>query len=152
MFKNQQINEKEIETIIGQSVKVKGNFQTNGSMQIDGQLEGSLKIGNDLIIGEGASIVANAESNRMMISGKVSGNIKTKESLEITETATIDGDIETKVISIDPGAQINGKIKMVKMSTDEKNELTKEVKNIATTKTQVTTSGKRNAPINDGEK
>lgn len=152
MFKNQQINEKEIETIIGQSVKVKGNFQTNGSMQIDGQLEGSLKIGNDLIIGDGASIIANAESNRMMISGRVTGNIKAKESLELTETATIDGDIETKIISIDPGAQINGKIKMTKMSVGEKNELAKEIKNTVATKAQTSADVKKNTTTNDGKK
>ena len=75
MFKNQQIDEKSIETIIGHSVKVKGNFQTDGGMQIDGELEGSLKIGTDLIIGENAKIVANAQADRIMDCYYFNGNL-----------------------------------------------------------------------------
>ncbi len=112
MFKNQPINEKDIETIIGPSVKVKGNFDTAGSIQIEGYLEGTLKIGNDLIVGEKAEVIANLRANRIMIAGKVKGNIKAKQSLEITETARIEGDIEAKVLSIDAGAIVNGKVKM----------------------------------------
>ena len=123
MFKNQPIDEKGIETIIGHSVKVKGNFQTDGGMQIDGEMEGSLKIGTDLIIGENAKITANTQANRIMISGKIKGNIKANESLEITETAKIDGDIETKVLSTEPGSQINGSIKMSEISEKEKIEI-----------------------------
>ena len=126
MFKNQQIDEKSIETIIGHSVKVKGNFQTNGGMQIDGELEGTLKIGTDLIIGENAKIIANAQADRIMVSGKIKGNIRAKESLEITETAKIDGDIETKILSTEPGAQINGTIKMSEASEKEKASIIKE--------------------------
>lgn len=129
MFKNKQINEKEIETIIGQSVRVKGDFHTKGSMQIEGQLEGTLKIGSDLIIGDGAKIIANAQANRMMISGEIHGNINAKESLEITETAVINGDIEAKVISVDPGAQINGKIKMGGLTEQEKAKMIEEYEN-----------------------
>ena len=113
MFKNQPINEKEIETIIGPSVKVNGNFETKGSIQIEGHLEGTLKIGSDLIVGEKANVVANLQAKRIMIAGEVKGNIRAKESLEITESARISGDIEVNMISIDPGAQINGKIKML---------------------------------------
>ncbi|MEA2088833.1 MAG: polymer-forming cytoskeletal protein [Patescibacteria group bacterium] len=120
MFKNQQIDEKSVETIIGHSVKVKGNFQTDGGMQIDGEMEGSLKVGTDLIIGENAKIKADAQANRIMISGKIKGNIKANKSLELTETARIDGDIETKILSTEPGAQINGSIKMSEISGKEK--------------------------------
>lgn len=127
MFKNKQINEKEIETIIGPSVKVKGNFVTKGSMQIEGELEGTLKIGNDIIVGEGAKIVASVSANRIMVSGEIKGNIKANESLEITETAKIEGDIESKVISVDAGAQINGKVKMVELTAQEKNEIIEEI-------------------------
>ena len=127
MFKKEQINEKEIETIIGSSVKVKGNFITKGSMQIDGELEGTLKIGSDLIIGEGARIIASINANRIMVSGSIKGNLKANESLEITETARIEGDIEAKVFSVDAGAQINGKIKMAELTAQEKSQIIEEI-------------------------
>jgi cytoskeletal protein CcmA (bactofilin family) len=127
MFKNKQIDEKEIETIIGPSVKVKGNFITKGSMQIDGELEGTLKIGNDLIVGEGAKITANVNANRIMVSGSIKGNLKANESLEITDTAKVEGDIESKVFSVDAGAQINGRLKMAELTAQEKSEIIEEV-------------------------
>lgn len=112
MFKQQQINEKEIETIIGPSVKVKGNFQTKGSMQIDGQLEGTLKIEESLIIGEGAKIIASIKAKKISISGEVKGNISASESLTLSSGSKIEGDIETNEFSVASGAIINGKIKM----------------------------------------
>ena len=122
MFKQEQINEKEIETIIGPSVKVKGNFQTKGSMQIDGQMEGTLKIEESLIIGEGAKITANIKAKKISVAGEIKGNISASESLTLSEGSKIEGDIETNIISIAPGAVINGKIKMGEAQNQEKIE------------------------------
>ncbi|MCK4745251.1 polymer-forming cytoskeletal protein [Candidatus Parcubacteria bacterium] len=120
MFKQEQINEKGVETIIGPSVKVKGNFQTKGSVQIDGQLEGTFKIEEDLIVGENAKITANIQAKKISVAGEIKGNINASESLTLSEKSRIEGDIETDVLSAAPGAIINGKIKMGQKQNLEK--------------------------------
>lgn len=101
---------KDAETIIGPSIKVKGNFNGKGNIIIDGTLEGSLKTDANVFIGEKARVNANIDANEALISGEISGNIKIKKYLAIGKTAYITGDVQCGEISIERGALINGQI------------------------------------------
>ena len=109
---NREVDFKEAETIIGPSVKVKGNFYGEGNMIIDGIVEGSVKTSKNLLIGDKAKIAASIEAHEANIGGEITGNIKVKGYLEITATAKISGDIEANEISIARGATFNGKCAM----------------------------------------
>jgi len=104
---------KDAETIIGASVKVKGNFQGQGNIIIEGALEGSLKTDANLFIGDQAKVVANIEAKDAMVNGEIRGNIKAKGYLAIGNTAKIFGDVQYSELSIDKGATINGQILML---------------------------------------
>ncbi len=111
--KNQAIvNNKSIETIIGPSVRVEGDFKGEGDLIIEGILVGSLQTKNNLKIGENAVVEAGIKANNAFISGKVKGNLVIKGKLEITGTAIILGDIKTQLISIESGAIIQGSVTM----------------------------------------
>lgn len=120
MFNKEEVsvNVKDAETIIGPSIKIKGNFHGQGNMIIEGIVEGSVKTINRLLIRNKAKITASIEAKEIQVGGEVRGNIKVKGYLEITSTAKIFGDIETSEISIERGAVINGKINMVKEVKD----------------------------------
>lgn len=111
--KNQAIvNNKNIETIIGPSVKVEGDFRGEGDLIIEGILVGNLQTKNNLKIGEHAVVEANIRANNAFISGKVKGNLIIKGKLEISSSAIILGDIKTQLISIESGAIIHGSVSM----------------------------------------
>jgi len=116
---------KDAETIIGASVKVKGNFQGQGNIIVEGTLEGSLKTKANLFVGDKAKVVANIEVHDAIINGMVSGNIKTRGCLSIGSSAKIMGDIQCAEISIDKGASINGQLLM---TSDEDKKIVKEEK------------------------
>jgi cytoskeletal protein CcmA (bactofilin family) len=101
---------KDAETIIGGSIKVKGNFHGQGNIVIEGHLEGSLKTNASLFIGEKAKIVADIEAQDAIINGEVYGQIKVKKYLSLGATAKIFGDIEYSEISVQHGATINGQL------------------------------------------
>jgi len=105
-------NIKTAETIIGPSIKVKGNFHGQGNIIIEGEVEGSVKTENNLLIGDKAKITANIESKEAKIGGKIIGNIKVKGYLEITSSAKITGEIEAGLLSIEKGAMVNGRCTM----------------------------------------
>jgi cytoskeletal protein CcmA (bactofilin family) len=111
MFKPQDKNEifKEVETIIGPSIKVKGNFNGQGNIVVEGILEGGLKTRGNIFIGDKAHITASIEANDARIGGTVEGSIKIKGDLKVTQTAKITGDIECQSMSIEKGAILNGK-------------------------------------------
>ncbi|HNX10562.1 MAG TPA: polymer-forming cytoskeletal protein [bacterium] len=111
MFKkeNHPENFKDVETIIGESIKVKGNFNGNGNIVIDGLLEGSLSTKGNVFIGEKAKIAGNVSAQEIIINGEISGNLNVKETLSVGSTARIYGDIECANMSIEHGAIFNGK-------------------------------------------
>ncbi|PIT94552.1 hypothetical protein COT98_03105 [Candidatus Falkowbacteria bacterium CG10_big_fil_rev_8_21_14_0_10_39_9] len=111
---------KDVETIIGESIRVKGNFNGNGNIIIDGSLEGSLKTKGNVFIGPKAKVTGSIEAQEVIINGEISGNLLVKDYLTVGETAKINGDIECNRISVDTGAIINGKCQMVKVSPSQK--------------------------------
>lgn len=113
---------KEVETIIGPSIKIKGDFHGMGNIIVDGCVNGSLKTNNNLKIGEKAKVTANVEAKEAKIGGEIKGNVKIKGYLEITSTAKIFGDIEANSLSIERGAIINGKCSMGPATQDRTEE------------------------------
>lgn len=101
---------KDAETIIGASIKVKGNFHGQGNIVVEGQLEGNLRTEANLFIGDKAKIAANIEANDAIINGEVKGSLKIHQYLVLGSTAKIIGDISYAEISIEKGATINGQI------------------------------------------
>lgn len=101
---------KDAETIIGASIKVKGNFHGQGNIVVEGQLEGNLRTDANLFIGEKAKVVANIEASDAIINGEVKGGLKIHQYLAVGPTAKIYGDINYCEISIEKGAIINGQI------------------------------------------
>jgi len=106
MSKNQ-----ELETIIGPSVKIKGNFSSNGNIQIEGTLSGSLETSGDIKVGQEAKIQANIIAGNILVAGQITGTIKAT-NVVLTASAKITGDIETKALTIEEGATFNGKCAM----------------------------------------
>jgi len=98
------------ETIIGASIKVKGNFQGQGNIIIEGALEGSLKTDSNVFIGEQARVVASLEAKDAIVNGEVRGNIKARGYLAVGGTAKIFGDVQYGEISVEKGATINGQL------------------------------------------
>jgi cytoskeletal protein CcmA (bactofilin family) len=114
MFKsdNKSKNVQDIETIIGPSVKLEGDFEGSGDMVIDGIVIGSIKTKNFLKVGTEAKIKANIDAQNAFISGEVSGNISVKGNLELTTSAKINGDVFCHSLAVEKGALLNGKVSM----------------------------------------
>ena len=104
--------QKNVETIIGPSVKLEGKFKGEGDLIVEGILIGGLETKKNLKVGTNAIIQANVRADNAFVSGKIKGNISVKGKLEITNTAIILGDIRAKIISIESGALIQGKVIM----------------------------------------
>lgn len=118
--KEEKMNNKEAETIIGPSVKVSGDFNGNGNIIIEGTFEGNLKTSGSLYIGDKAKIKANIEAKEARFGGELNGNIKIDGHLDISPSARITGDIICSDISIAKGAILNGNCSMKNTPTTAK--------------------------------
>ncbi len=112
LFRDHEMSNEEVKTIIGPSVKVEGNFSGEGSMAVEGVVQGSLKTNSNLQVGPQAKIKAEVEARNLFLSGEIRGNIKVTEKSKLTSTARVFGNIDTGVLSVEEGAIINGKCTM----------------------------------------
>jgi cytoskeletal protein CcmA (bactofilin family) len=123
MFEKQKgevvVNEGAAETIVGTSVKLKGNLKSDGDVVIDGVVTGEVKTKGSVKIGPNANIIANVKAKNVAISGAVQGNVEAQDRLEISETGKVLGDIAANVLSIAPGAVFSGKSTMVEVHKEE---------------------------------
>jgi cytoskeletal protein CcmA (bactofilin family) len=115
---------KDVETVIGSTVKIEGDFKGEGDIIVEGIVEGTLKTRRNLTVGENAKINASVEAGNAFVAGIINGNVKIGEALELSGTAKIKGDVEAKILTVATGAQINGVVKMggeaVAVETEEK--------------------------------
>lgn len=108
----------EPETIIAASVKVEGDFASQGNVLIEGMVEGSLRTERDLRVGERARIIADVFAANAIVAGEIRGNLSVGERLELESTARVHGDVKTKVLVVASGAVINGKLQMTTEATE----------------------------------
>jgi cytoskeletal protein CcmA (bactofilin family) len=102
----------EVETVVGPSVHVEGDFASEGNILVKGTVSGSVKTSKLLTVESGARIIANVRAGDAVISGEIKGNVKVIERLELTGTARVLGDIECGVLVVEAGAAIQGKVMM----------------------------------------
>jgi cytoskeletal protein CcmA (bactofilin family) len=111
MFKNEKdAPVQESETVIAPSVRVEGDFVSEGNVRIEGWVNGSISTERDLFVGEQAKITANVVARNAVLSGELHGNLRVIDRLELTATAKIHGDIQTKVLTVAPGAIMKGQL------------------------------------------
>lgn len=102
----------DIETVVGPSVHVEGDFSSEGNILVKGMVSGNVKTSRLLTVEPGAKITANVKASNAVISGEIKGNVRVLERLDLTETARISGDIFCKVLSVEAGALVVGKVTM----------------------------------------
>ena len=106
------LESKDIETIIGPTVHVDGNFTGAGDVVVEGQVSGTLKTSKNLRIGEQAIIKADIEASNITVGGEIRGHVNCLGRIEILPTGKIFGNVDTKTIAVAHGAVLHGKITM----------------------------------------
>ena len=109
-------NSDSLNTLIGKGTSLKGDVIVDGSLRIDGELEGSLKANNFLIVGKSGILKADVDVKNAIIGGKIIGNVSVEEKLELESSSSCTGDLKAKVLQISPGAVFDGNCTMSKTS------------------------------------
>lgn len=102
----------EVETVVGPSVNVEGDFVSEGNIVVKGTVSGSVKTSKLLTVEKGAKIFADVKAGNAVVSGSIKGNVKVADRLDLTATAQVGGDVTCKVLSVEAGALIQGKMTM----------------------------------------
>ena len=105
-------NETQISTIIGMNAECDGDFKAEGSIRIDGTVNGGVTVTDTVIVGASGCINGDINSKKVIIGGEVYGNLNVPEKVELTSTARVIGDITTNGLVIDEQAIFQGSCNM----------------------------------------
>jgi cytoskeletal protein CcmA (bactofilin family) len=106
--KTQDGNDQENFTFLGKGVDFKGVVNFDGTVRIDGRLEGEIHTTGTLIVGEHAVIKGIISAGILMTSGKINGTVTATEKIHISKPGILIGDIRTPAIAIEDGAHFHG--------------------------------------------
>ena len=102
---------------IDQGSEFEGKLSFKDTVRIDGTFSGEITSDNTLIVGESGQIMATIRSVCVVISGLVEGNIIASDQIVLHKSAVVNGDLESPVVIMEEGAQLNGNVKMGKASS-----------------------------------
>jgi cytoskeletal protein CcmA (bactofilin family) len=97
------------ESVIGADVEIIGTVKSNGTVRLDGKLEGELLCVGNAILGKSAQVKGNVTATSVTIEGKINGNILAKDKIEMKATATVNGDIKARRLSVEDGVTFVGR-------------------------------------------
>jgi cytoskeletal protein CcmA (bactofilin family) len=99
-------------SVLGPTLKFKGELSAEEDLMIHGSIEGSIRHTSSLTIGESGHVKANVSAEHIIIEGNVEGEVHGTQSITIRETARINGNISSPTVSLLEGATFNGGIDM----------------------------------------
>lgn len=97
-------------SIIAAGTKIDGDIETEGVIRVEGQIDGSIRAGRQVLIGRQGQVHGDITTREAVVGGKVEGTITASERLEVQSTSLIVGDINTRAIAVIEGGKINGTV------------------------------------------
>lgn len=94
-------------SVLGSDLTITGDIAASADLHIDGTVEGDISCAS-LVQGETSTIKGGVTAETARLAGRVTGSITARE-LVILRTARIEGDVHYDALTIEQGAQVEGR-------------------------------------------
>src|SRR5579872_6914845 len=91
-------------TVIGEGTHFEGMIRTVGSVLASGTVEGDGEVGGSLAIGNEAQWLGNVRAAEAVVAGRVIGDLTIEGKLEIGKNAVVHGNVRARFVAIAHGA------------------------------------------------
>jgi cytoskeletal protein CcmA (bactofilin family) len=95
-------------SVLGADIAIRGDISASADLHIDGKVEGDIACAA-LVQGESSEITGAVTAETARLAGRVRGTISARE-LVILKSARIDGDVHYDALTIEQGAQVEGRL------------------------------------------
>lgn len=99
-------------SILGPTLRFKGELHADEDLMIRGQIEGSITHSQRLTICREGHVKAGIKGQVIVVEGTVEGDLNAATSVAVMETAHLTGDVSAPSVSIVEGAIFNGSVLM----------------------------------------
>lgn len=102
----------DIKAFLGEGTEFRGILNFQGTIRVDGRVEGEVLGEELLIVGEDGVIQAEVEVGSLIAGGKIEGNIRARRRVELLASSTVIGNIITPCLIVMEGATLNASCDM----------------------------------------
>ena len=122
-------------TLLAKGVHLKGEIRVEGTVRIDGCLEGEIHTKGQVIVGEDGLVQGFVSAGTVVSSGRIKASVKAVERVQLLKTAILIGEVHTPVLIMEDGAKMQGTTDMgVTAWPDELPKLTGAVRDLVSHK------------------
>ena len=102
----------EITAFLGKGTEFKGVLSFEGTIRVDGRVEGEVLSKDTLIAGDEAHLQGEISVGTIISSGKIVGNVNASHKVHILAPGIIEGNIKTPKLIIEDGVTFDGTCEM----------------------------------------
>jgi cytoskeletal protein CcmA (bactofilin family) len=95
-------------TLLAKGVLLRGEIHVEGTVRIDGRLDGDIQTKGQVIIGEEGLVQGTITAGTVISSGRIKATVTATERVQLLKTATLIGEVHTPVLIMEEGAKIQG--------------------------------------------
>ena len=99
-------------SVLGPTLRFKGELHSDEELLIRGQIEGSITHSPRITVCPEGIVKASIKAQIIAVEGTVEGDLQAEKSVQIKETARLKGNVHAPSVSIVEGAQFNGSVVM----------------------------------------
>lgn len=99
-------------SIIAGTMRVVGDIESEGVVKIEGRVQGSVRVGRQVLVAKGGLVEGEIQAREAIIGGEVRGNVTATERIEVQPQSVVHGDITTKLLLVQEGGEVNGVVRM----------------------------------------
>jgi cytoskeletal protein CcmA (bactofilin family) len=99
-------------SIIGPGMHVIGECITDGTLRIEGSVQGTVRAGKAVGVGKEGVVNGEVFTQDAVISGRVAGLLVAESRLELQATCRIEGEVQARRMQLEEGAELNGSVQM----------------------------------------
>jgi cytoskeletal protein CcmA (bactofilin family) len=110
--KPNMMTQKLSQTIIGSSMRIKGEVIADENVMIEGVVEGSIESTKEVRVAPEGRVRANIRATNVMISGKVKGDVSATNKVDLERGGQLEGNIHAPKLAIAESALFRGSIDM----------------------------------------
>lgn len=97
---------------LDRGVKVEGTLELGGTFRVDGEIKGTVRCKERLIVGESGYVEGEIESAFVSVAGKINGVCRGTQRVEILPSGSVDGEVHTSCLVIEAGGVLDGRCHM----------------------------------------
>lgn len=90
-------------TVIAQGITFTGTIRGEGSVQVEGRLEGEIDLKGSVVVAAGGMVQGPITADAVRVAGDVQGSITAREHLCLERTGGIHGDVTTASLIVENG-------------------------------------------------